>query len=88
MITNSITLQVFGKPSEAPNYGKDTKIIQGKACLIVQGGTETGKPTIDFQFEDQDGNKYLMMTTAAIMQMIAGAVTGAELREKDKKKQH
>jgi len=88
MITKSISIKIFDNPDQAPNYKEDTKIIQGKACLIVQGGTTTGKPTIDFQFEDADGNKYLMMTTGALMSMIAGAMAGVELREEDKKKQH
>lgn len=85
-VTNSLKITIVDTPAEAPNYGQDTKMLRITDVIIVGKGTESGKPTVDLQMTDQAGNKYLVMATGAIMEMIGGAVTGK--REKDTEGKH
>lgn len=39
-------------------------------AVVVQSGTESGKPTVDLVFADEKGNKYMVMITGALLKSI------------------
>lgn len=73
---NSITVEVKTVP-EAPNYKtgvNDGAGFEGAKILkviIIKNGTESGSDTIDIQFEDDNGQKYVAMTTGRLLKVIA-----------------
>ncbi len=82
----SIHLDVvfFPDPEEAAlsgyNYNeweivpKSTRVVK---AVIVRGGTESGKPTVDFISEDAEGNKQVFMITSTLLaQIVAIAHAG------------
>lgn len=80
MFDNSVDLETYSNPDQAPNYGNDWKALNlNKVCIIGQGTTK-GNPTVDLQFTDQEGNKCVAMFTGGILEMIAGAVAGVKAR--------
>lgn len=62
---------------EAPYYMKETSVKITKV-LVVKEGTESGKPTVDLQLEDDKGNKYIALTTGALIDALASVVRGVE----------
>lgn len=75
-VSNVVNVSLFDNPSQAPNYQGDTTMLKMHTCIVVGKGTVEGNPTVDLQMVDDSGNKYLVMTTGAIMEMIHGAVAG------------
>lgn len=70
MITKSISIST--KTIEgAPKYLEDYTPIRMEHSIIVKKGTETGRATVDIQCIDAKGNKYLIMTTGAILKNLA-----------------
>lgn len=82
---NTINIDVCDSPEQAPNYNKDGKGIKGAKLIkviVVRNGTEAGNDTVDLQFEDQDGNKYVAMVTARILKVVTGmCITTNKKRE-------
>lgn len=73
MISTSLAVEV--QPvAHAPTYGEDVKMVRLAKAVVVPKGTVNGKPTVDLQLVDADGNKYLIMATGAIMTMISKIV--------------
>lgn len=84
MITDSLEIQIVDSPEKAPHYSKEKyapTILVAKKAIIVGKGMVSGAPSVDLQLEDQAGNKYLVMATGGILEMLAGAVRGK--RERD-----
>lgn len=80
MITNSVQLS-FKSVAEAPKYKDGTfKVIKIENVIIVKKGMVSGKPSIDMQCTDADGNKYLIFVTHGIMQMMAAACDSNEIQ--------
>lgn len=61
---------------ESPNYRTDPKYQNYKPlkmthAIITIDGMESGKPSLDFQFEDEQGNKYMTLLQGDIFRGIA-----------------
>jgi len=69
MGTNNLSIEVFPSPAEAPNYMTEDgwKAATLTKAIIVRNGTQGGNATIDLQFTDEQGNKYVAMITAALL---------------------
>ena len=68
-------------PEEAPTYRMpEYKMARLTTAQIVGKGTVAGYPTVDFIFEDEQGQKYVAMITGGLVDNLAGAVKGMKLR--------
>jgi hypothetical protein len=81
MITKTLDISIKDSYKEAPQHYEDYTPVLIKKCIIVGKGTEAGKPTVDIQLIDDDGNKYIAFTTGAILESLGAAITGK--RERD-----
>lgn len=81
MFTNTVTVKIVDDYKDAPKYSDDTTMLKMKECIIVGKGTEAGNPSVDIQLTDKDGNKFLIMATGGIIEMIAGAIVGKKERD-------
>lgn len=78
---NSLSVQLFDSPHEAPKYNKPEYLFAQVASACVVGrGTVSGNPTVDLIFEDERGQKYTAMLTGGIIENLAGAVRGMRER--------
>ena len=75
-------MEIVDTPNDAPNYREDPKWtgLEVTKCVIVDKGTQEGRPTVDIQLEDKDGKKYVAMATGKIISMIASTVDMIEKR--------
>lgn len=87
MFTNNVTVQIVDTSKGAPDYKKagDTTILKMTNCVIVGKGMESGAPSVDLQLEDEKGNKFVVMTTGLIIEMLGGAVVGKRMRDERNK---
>lgn len=79
MSDDMITMQMAISTStieDAPNYGTDTKLLRVDEAIIVKNGTIKGYPTIDLQMKDQAGNKYVVMASGRLFEMLGSAIEG------------
>jgi hypothetical protein len=70
---NHINIQICNSTQEAPNYntnGQGIKPANLDTAIIVKNGTIEGNPTVDLQFTDKDGNRYIAMITANLLKSI------------------
>lgn len=74
MLTTHTVIKLCPSVEESPKYGDETKLIRMDNILIIKGGMESGKSSVDIQCTDKDGNKYLIFTTGALLKMIASAI--------------
>lgn len=77
--TNSLVIEIANSIAEAPNYNeneKDRKPANFKKAVIVRNGTNGGNDTIDLQFEDLEGNKFVAMLTATLYNQVAMLAKG------------
>lgn len=88
MITTSINVKIVDEPLEAPSYGDDTKLLRVNEAIVVGKGTVNCLPTVDIQMTDADGNKYLVMATGAIVEMLAGVIAGKRQSTEEKPRGH
>ena len=65
---------------EAPKYQAETKMIKGSKIIVVEEGMENKGQTIDIQCEDADGKKYLIFTTAALIESLNAICQGVKQR--------
>lgn len=82
-MSNILNIQIVNSPEEAPHYARDHVDIRSATitkAIIVLKGTVNGNSTVDFQFESQDGAKFVAMLTGTLVKQLAAAVTGAESR--------
>jgi hypothetical protein len=78
---NPNMLVIVDSPEEAPNYRRDSVDIRSAVIskvVIVKKGMENGKSTVDFQFQDNEGNQFVAMLTGALVQQLALIIRGAE----------
>ena len=80
IISNQINITIAETPDEAPKYHNTTTMLKLTKCIIVGNGTQAGKPTVDLQMIDTMGRKYLVTTTGAIIEGLAGVIKGVELK--------
>ena len=83
MFTNNVTVQIVNNSKEAPNYKEigGFTVLKITDCIIVGKGMESGAPSVDLQLEDEKGNKFVVMATGGIMEMLGGAVAGKRIRD-------
>jgi hypothetical protein len=79
-ISLSVNIKIVDTPMEAPNYPDSVQLLEMKECIIVGKGTVKGNPTVGIQLTDKAGNKYVVMTTGGLIQMISDAVVGTQQR--------
>lgn len=79
MITRSVNVQFAGSVSEAPNYSEEHKMLRLETAIVVPRGTAQGNPTVDLQMVDAEGNKFLIMATGNIVEMIGNAVASKRI---------
>ena len=82
-ITGNIALVVCKDAQDAINMGYDYSKggylpAQILKAVIVQDGTESGRPTVDIIFEDQNGVRYVGMITGRLLHMVDSAMRGLE----------
>lgn len=66
----AVQVQIVDNPEDAPNYARDTCDIRGLTLtklLIVKNGTKAGRPTVDLQLVDAEGNEFVALTTVRIL---------------------
>lgn len=76
MVTTNITVKIVDSPEKAPMYGDNYKPLKAETCIVVGNGTESGKPTVDIQLIDEEGERYLVMATGSILEQV-GEIIGA-----------
>jgi len=81
MMTMHIPVSIFDSPDDAPNYDASYTAVTIKNVCIVGKGTQKGKPSVDILLEDAVGNKFVVMTTGQLVEMLGGAAEGK--RQKD-----
>jgi len=79
--TNDLNILLHDSPQEAPNYEQpEYKAANLTTAVVVGNGTVDGNPTVDFVFEDENGQKYVAMLTGGLVQNLAGTVQGIKDR--------
>ncbi len=79
--SNSLSIRISDSPQEAPSYkAPEYRLAKLTTARIVGKGTVSGKPTVDFIFEDENGQKYVAMTTGSLVETLAAAVLGVKER--------
>lgn len=64
----------------SPRYPKTSTELVFKSAVITEKGTVQGLPIVDFVMVDNEGKEYYFMTSGRIVQAIASAVGGVNLR--------
>lgn len=73
LITRELTVSIK-TVADAPDYNlqpEKWEPIKITEAIVVKEGMENGLPTVDLQCEDVNGNKYLIFTTAKIINMLS-----------------
>jgi hypothetical protein len=53
------------------NYADgEYKAVEITQVVVVRNGTESGKSTVDFVMQDEDGNKFVVMLTGTLLKSI------------------
>lgn len=50
----------------------DVKPIEVEQVVVVRGGMESGRASVDFVLKDESGKRYVFMVTRALLQSIPG----------------
>ena len=66
----------------APRYDETTTQLTVKKAIITEAGMASGRPLVDFQLEDGEGNKYFFMITGQLLKMVSAAIDGVNLKNK------
>lgn len=79
--TNDLEIKLFDSPQEAPVFRTpEYNAANFKTVHVVGKGTVSGNPTLDLIFEDENGQKYIAMITAALWESVNGAIQGLKER--------
>ena len=76
MGTNVLDIQICDSYNEAPDYKNGTRGGEGfkgaslQKSVIVRNGTKAGNDTVDLQFIDENGNKFVAMITAVLLKTV------------------
>lgn len=71
---NALAISVANSVDEAPNWSRDypdVRAVDIKKAIIVKGGMDSGKSTVDFVIVDQDGNENVAMLTGELVKNLA-----------------
>lgn len=69
----SLKLEIKESSYEAPNYkenGEGFVTVKLTKAIVVRKGMLNGNDTIDLQFEDDAGNKYVALITAKLLKTV------------------
>lgn len=69
----ALSIKICNTVEEAPNYntnGEGFKTAFLERGIIVRRGTVEGHDTIDLQFKDEDGNKYVALIPARLLKSL------------------
>lgn len=70
-----LSIQICKDPSEAPVYSKEQfKSVELTNAVVVKNGTQEGNPTVDLVFEDNEGNKFVALTTGRILKSLSQCI--------------
>jgi hypothetical protein len=73
-------LDIKIKPGNvAPRYTTEKQLTLDGA-VITEQGMDSGLPLVDLTFTDADGNKYFTMTSGRILNALAIAIRGVNMR--------
>lgn len=73
MNPNTLEIIICDNPKEAPNYnedGKGFKPVNLLKAIIVRNGTAGGNSTVDLQFENEKGERFITMLTGALLKQV------------------
>jgi len=70
----------FEQGDIAPRYTDKVKQLEVHTAIVTEKGMVGGKPLVDFQIKDTDGNEYFFMITGSLCQMLGKAIDGVNLR--------
>lgn len=87
-MTQVAKIELHDRPSDAPNYNEkgDWKAAKIEKFVVVGRGTTEGKPTVDIQFTDEEGNQYIAMITATLLASVVSAASGIYERTQNQEK--
>ncbi len=77
----SVSIKSADSVGKAPKYGPEVVGLELEECVIVSKGTHHGLPSVDLVMKDENGKRYLVMTTGRVMEQLGGACQG--VRELD-----
>lgn len=83
MGTNRLNIKICESVEEAPDYnllGVGYKSLDFTNAVVVCRGTVEGNPTVDLEFTDKDGNKYVALVTGGIIENLGAVTQGARIR--------
>jgi len=69
-----LSVQIVGRPAEAPDYKNAEIALYVNTAIVVKNGTLSGKCTVDLQFMDQHGEKYVAMLTGRTIEGLAQVI--------------
>lgn len=87
MFTNTVSIEIKDSVEEAPKYTNDYKLLKLEKLIVVGEGAVSGNPTADLQLVDQDGNKYVVMSTGGIIETMGAAMKGKRERDEETRRQ-
>ena len=76
MGTNHVIVKVCASAKDAPEYatnGEGFQFAELAGVIIIRNGTAAGNDTVDLQFKDKDGNKFVAMVSGAIIKTIGNS---------------
>lgn len=81
IVANDLKVLLADNPQDAPNYEKPEYLLANlTTAQVVGNGTARGNPTVDFIFEDEQGQKYVAMLTGGLIENLAAAIEGVKQR--------
>lgn len=74
-VMTSMKVAVVEDAAEAIEQGfnytdGDYKAVEIVQAIVVRNGTEAGRPSVDFILQDEDGNKYVVLLTGALLKAL------------------
>lgn len=72
----TIEIKKYSCPEDAPNYNHigGFKAAKLTNIVVVEKGTKNGNATVDLVFEDDSGQKYMVMVMGSLLNTVNGLV--------------
>lgn len=76
MSLDSVNIQMFDKPEDAPNYRRpEYEAVMLESASVVSKGTVEGNPTVDLILIDENGQKHVALVKGSFLEAIGRVVT-------------
>ncbi|MEE4191535.1 MAG: hypothetical protein V2I66_08140 [Halieaceae bacterium] len=86
---HTLSIKLADSVEEAPNYEKPEHLGANLLeAVVVQNGTEQGGATVDLVFCDEQGQKYVAMTTLTLLRNMVIAADARKQALDDAKNTH